>query len=275
MHDVAALCRGAASPHFASDRVHRLCLGCNRDRTCRRRDGIRPRRGGHIRVSARRRSTRRAPDLTVRIADAPFGHHAAQAGEEDRKHSNEHLHHVHLRSHSRLRHLPWRNEHGRDQESHRSNVPRGRRARVEGSPSGVVSGERCRRPPGRSRRTRRRASRRRSPPYSSWTRSARSAAVTSSGSWKRRVGGVLQGHVRLGRVCWTGLGEKRTRGVPGVSFGCPRLGRFPVMSMPISCARFSPPCRRRREPCGTWGSPRRVRWLRQAGAPLDYPPEPM
>ncbi|EHI43015.1 hypothetical protein OPAG_07186 [Rhodococcus opacus PD630] len=74
-HDATALCRGAAAPpHVTSDRVHRLCLGCNRDRACRRRDGIRPRSRRHFPVSTGRRSTRRAPDLTVRLADASFDH---------------------------------------------------------------------------------------------------------------------------------------------------------------------------------------------------------
>ncbi|ABG91949.1 hypothetical protein RHA1_ro00113 [Rhodococcus jostii RHA1] len=86
-HNVAALCRGAAAPpHAPSDRIHRLCLGGNRNCAGRRRDGIRPRRRRHLRVSARRCSTRRAPDLTVHLADAPFDHHAALAGAEDRKH---------------------------------------------------------------------------------------------------------------------------------------------------------------------------------------------
>ena len=87
-HDVAVLRRGAGTPaRAASDRVHRFRLGRDRDRARHRRHGVRSRRGGHFRVSARCRCTRRAPDLTVvRIADAPLDHPAALADAEDRKH---------------------------------------------------------------------------------------------------------------------------------------------------------------------------------------------
>lgn len=87
-HDVAVLRRRAGTPAYAaSDRVHRFRLGRDRDRARHRRHGVRSRRGGHFRVSARCRCTCRALDLTVvRIADAPLDHPAALADAEDRKH---------------------------------------------------------------------------------------------------------------------------------------------------------------------------------------------